>query len=204
MEIVIGLLFVVAATVAYVALRNAQRFEDANEIVPGVATQAPKGWAGAHSTEAKLHRRLRDAVTALRSNAALDDPAMTGIRESIQDEALAVDERLIAVAALPGRTRDEPLADVERAVEAIETVVAEVVSLRGPALAGVEDGIERVRTRLRFVEEARRELQGLAAPSGAVGDLRDALGSDDAPTADDPAAGDTGDTDDPGSATSPT
>ncbi len=56
----------IVGVAAYVALRNAQDFSDANEVVPGVPTSAPKAWAGAHTPEARLHRRLRDAVMASR------------------------------------------------------------------------------------------------------------------------------------------
>jgi len=107
--IIIGLLIVVIGTIAYIALRNAQDFSDANEVIPGVPTRAPKEWAGAHSAEARLHRRLRDAMTGLRANPALDDPSLLDVREALQREALAIDDQLVAVAALPPRVRDEPV-----------------------------------------------------------------------------------------------
>lgn len=166
--IIIGLLIVVGVTLAYVALRNAQDFSDANEVVPGVPTSAPKAWAGAHNPEARLHRRLRDAVTALRANAALDDPALTSVRDLIQDEALAIDERLVAAAALPSRVRAEPLRQVGKAVDAIEATVADVVSMRGPAGTDLTAGLEAVRARLAFVAEARRELEALDPLSGGL------------------------------------
>lgn len=169
--IIVGLLVVIIATVAYIALRNAQDFSDANEVIPGVPTSAPKEWAGAHSVEARLHRRLRDAMTAVRANRSLDEPAMVQIRETLEREALAIDEQLIAAAALPPRVRDEPLGQVATAVESIEAAVADVVALRGPERTSTEAAIEQVRTRLSLVAEARAELDALGSPS-AVEQLR--------------------------------
>lgn len=172
MMLVIGLLFVVVGTIAYVALRNAQDFSDANEVVPGVPTNAPKAWAGAHSPEARLHRRLRDAMTALRANRSLDEPAMVDVREAIQGEALAIDDRLVAAAALPKAVRDDPLRQVAQAVEAVEQAVAELVTHRGPGASDTVQALDAVRTRLALVESARAELDGLGAlPTWSTPDL---------------------------------
>lgn len=170
--IIIGLLIVAIATVAYIALRNAQDFSDANEVIPGVPTRAPKEWAGAHSPEARLHRRLRDAMTALRANPALDDPSLLDVREALQREALAIDEQLVAAAALPPRVRDEPVRNVTQAVESVEAAVAEVVLLRGPERDSSQAALEQVRTRLALVEEARAELAALGGTPSAIEQLR--------------------------------
>jgi hypothetical protein len=170
--IIIGLLLVVLGTVAYLALRNAQDFSDANEVIPGVPTKAPKAWAGAHSVEARLHRRLRDSMTALRSNPALDEPALVDVREALQREALAIDDQLVAAAALPARVRDEPLRQVATAVETVEVAVAEVVLLRGPERESTQAAIEQVRARLALVEEARAELAGLGGAPSSIEQLR--------------------------------
>lgn len=170
--IVIGLLIVILGTVAYVALRNAQDFSDANEVIPGVPTSAPKGWAGAHSVEARLHRRLRDSMTALRANAALDDPALVDVREALQREAVAIDEQLVAAAALPPRVRDEPMRQITQAVESVEAAVAEVVLLRGPEHDSSREAIDQVRTRLALVEEARAELADLGGAPSSFEQLR--------------------------------
>ena len=164
-ELLIGLAIVVVGTLAYMALRNAHDFSDANEVIPGHPTQAPKSWAGAHSPEARLHRRLRDAMTALRANRALDEPALVPVREALEREALAVDDRLVAVAALPKGVRAQPLDQVTRAVESIELAVADVVAQRGPGAASSQQALAEVRARLLAVEQARAELEVLG---GAV------------------------------------
>ncbi len=172
----------VLAVVGYVALRNAQDFSDANEIVPGVPTTAPKGWAGAHSPEARMHRRLRDAIVALQANASLDDPAMAPVRSSIQEQALGVDDRLIAAAALPKGHRDGPLGQVEKAVSAIESAVASVVDLRGPSMTSIDQGLADVQARMRNVEAARAELEALSPTSSSSLDaIRQHIEDDTAP-----------------------
>jgi hypothetical protein len=138
------LLLIVAAvaTAAYVIARSGKReFAKANEVVPGTATRAPAEWAGAHTPEARLHRRLRDAVEALRANPAMEDPWMLEARVALEQHALAVDERLIAVAALPKGVRTQPLAGVAAAVDAVEAAVASMVA--GPPEAVERSGLDR-------------------------------------------------------------
>lgn len=184
MTLVLALLLVVGATVAYVALRNAQNFSDANEIIPGRATNAPKGWAGSHTPEARLHRRLRDAMTAMRGNSSLDDPAMLEVRLALEDQAVAVDERLIAVAALPKGRRERLLESVAESVDAIEAAVAGLVELRGPTTDDVDRTIADVHRRLEIVRDARAELDQLTR-SPDLEALRREL---DAETKDEPVA----------------
>ena len=131
--VVVLVLFVVAAAVAAtVVVRSGKRgYAKANEVVPGTATRAPAEWAGAHTPEARLHRRLRDAVKALRASPAIEDAWMLDARVSLEQQALAVDERLIAVAALPERVRAEPLAGVAAAVDAVEVAVVSL-AVSGP------------------------------------------------------------------------
>jgi len=177
---ILAVLFVVLGTLAYIVLRNAQDFTDANEVIPGVPTAAPKAWAGAHTPEARLHRRLRDAMTALRANRALDEPALVPVREALEREALAIDDQLVAAAALPKGVRDEPIRRAGAAVEALEQAVADVVGRRGPGAPSTEQSLDEVRARLAAVEGARAELALLAgAPSSDLDALRDAVTSDE-------------------------
>ena len=154
---VVLLLVVVAAVVAAtVVVRSGKRdYAKANEIVPGTATRAPAAWAGAHTPEARLHRRLRDAVEALRANPAMEDAWMLDARVSLEQHALAVDDRLIAVAALPERVRAEPLAGVAAAVDAVEVAVASLAG-SGPEpdrRSGVEQAMTQVEERVALLAE---------------------------------------------------
>ena len=150
--VVVLLLFVVSAAVAATVVVRTQRrkFAEANVIVPGATTKAPAEWAGAHTPEARLHRRLRDAVAAVRANPAMEDAFRMDARVSLEQQALAVDERLIAVAALPEGVRAGPLASVADAVDAVEAAVAALVSGPGArssldqAMAEVTDRVARL------------------------------------------------------------
>jgi hypothetical protein len=153
MTVVVVLLLVVvsAAVAAAVVVRTQKRkFAEANVILPGTGTKAPAEWAGAHTPEARLHRRLRDAVAAVRANPAMEDAFLMDSRVTLEQQALAVDERLIAVAALPERVRTEPMASVAAAVDAVEAAVAALVA--GPehkssldqAMADVADRVSQL------------------------------------------------------------
>jgi hypothetical protein len=153
--IVLVLLVVAAAVVAAtVVVRNGKRdFARANEVVPGRATRAPAEWAGAHTPEARMHRRLRDAVEALRASPAMEDSWMLDARVSLEEQAVAVDERLIAVAALPAGVRAEPLATIGPAVDAVETAVAALVT--SPAgRTGVDEAMAEVQDRVARLEQS--------------------------------------------------
>jgi hypothetical protein len=152
--VLVLVLFVISAVVAAtVVVRNQKRtFAEANEVVPGTASKAPAEWAGAHTPEARLHRRLRDAVEALRANPTMEDAFMMDARVSLEQQALAVDERLIAVAALPERVRAEPLASVAAAVDALESAVAAVVTVPGER-SGVDQAMAEVADRVAQLQQ---------------------------------------------------
>lgn len=129
--------------------------------VGGVDTGAPESWAGAHSPEARLHRRIRDAVAALDVGG---DPDLTFLqaKEALQREAVALDERLVTVAKLQGRVKERPLADVAAAVEALEdatgTVVAAQAQVQHPG-GGVDEALALVHERVTAITSARAELE---------------------------------------------
>lgn len=178
---VLTILVVVGVAVvggAALARSSKSSFKAANDVVPGTPTKAPAAWAGAHSTEARLHRRLRDAVAAMRANPALDDLSFTEPRMMVEAEALAVDDRLVAAAALPVSQRGDRLATAAAAVEAIEAVVAEMVDA-STATADTAGALDAVRTRLDLVAQARDELAALEHGS-QMPELRDSIESDSA------------------------
>ena len=152
--VVVLLLVVVSAVVAAsVVVRTQKRnFAEANVVVPGTDTKAPAEWAGAHTPEARLHRRLRDAVAAVRANPAMEDAFMMDARVSLEQQALAVDERLIAVAALPEGVRAEPMASVSAAVDAVEAAVAALAS--GPeGRSSLDQAMTEVTDRVSQLEQ---------------------------------------------------
>ena len=150
----VGLVIVAAVVTATVVVRSQKdRYAKANEVVPGTATRAPAEWAGAHTAEARLHRRLRDAVAALRANPAMEDAYRMDARVSLEQHALAVDERLVAVAALPEGVRGDPLEAVSAAVDAVEAAVASLVAGPVPeARTGLDQAMAEVESRVASLE----------------------------------------------------
>ncbi len=157
----------VIAGAAAIAFRSKRSFVESNEIVPGTATRAPTSWAGAHSPEAKLHRRLRDAVLAVRAEPTLTDPGSPGSRAILEQAALDIDDRLIAAAALPATHRDAAIGAVEPAVVALEDAIAKLAAPAGAATSqqALDDAIGAVQSRLIALAEARAELDQLDVTS---------------------------------------
>ena len=64
-------------------------------------------------------------MAALRANRAFDDDgALLDVRVELEEQAVALDDELVAVAALPRLHRHEPLARVPEAVNPIATAYA--------------------------------------------------------------------------------
>jgi hypothetical protein len=151
-------LVVVAVLVGLASIRR--RYAQSNQVVPGTSTTAPAEWAGAHTPEALLHRRLRDAVTALRADPELDSAGLLQARVTLEQHALTVDQRLVAVAALPERLRAEPLAAVTAAVDALEQAVASLASARaGSDAHALEAAVRDANERVALLADARAELE---------------------------------------------
>jgi hypothetical protein len=153
----VALVLVVA--VAAIAFSVRRSFERDNEVLPGVTSGAPAAWAGAHTPEAKLHRRLRDAVAAL---PAPDDIDLIEAVDSVRRLAQSVDERLIAVARLPESARAARATDVSAAVDGVEAATAAVVDARQGLGPAAHDELRRqladLDERVALLAEARGEL----------------------------------------------
>ncbi len=161
-------LVVVAAVAAVavagvIALRNAKAFERDSQLVAGVPTNAPTAWAGSQAPEARLHRRLRDALLALDANQAFDDDGdLLDLRVELQQQAASLDEQLVATAALPASVRADPLAHITGAVAAIEEAVARLASSSAQDAAGrLASALEDVRARTGLVAQARAALDAM-------------------------------------------
>jgi hypothetical protein len=133
----------------------------------GVAV--PASWARSHDPEARLHRRIRQVATALAALPA--DGVAADVRDKVERAAGALDERLVAVAALPERVKAEPLAHVTREVEGLEEAVADVTT-RTAAGGDIQPALQALAERLALLDAARAELDSLApgpSPSPAPG-----------------------------------
>ena len=152
-----------AAVALALALRNKAAYDRSNELIPGVKTVAPASWAGSHEPEARLHRRLRQALDALRANQAFDhDGSLLDIRVELEQQAVEVDQQLVATAALPLHLRPEPLSRLTAAVESLEQAVADLAgSSAADTSARLSRALDDVRARTGLVAQARAALDDL-------------------------------------------
>lgn len=164
MLITILLIATVAAVVGFcvaLAVRSKKEFAEQNQIVPGVTSKAPASWAGAHSREAKLHRRLGDAVKGAHQNPRFVELGLSEQMKSIEAEALAIDERLVAAAALPVSHRTAAIDALEANVVELESTIADMVT--GVTVADtkelLQEAVSAADIRLQALAQARAEIE---------------------------------------------
>ncbi|MFD6356058.1 hypothetical protein [Nocardia tengchongensis] len=163
MLVLIAIVILVGAAVGGVTVlsrRQQAATAAANQVVPGIATRAPTSWAGSHDPEPRLHRRLRDAMRALHTADALDDATTIVLRAELEQAALAWDDRLVAMAALPAAALGDQRATATQAVESIEAAVAQYVSAATQRTAAeVTAGLTAARAQLDIQAEIRKSLE---------------------------------------------
>jgi hypothetical protein len=168
------LVLTIAAVVGFgvvLAARSKKEFAEQNEVVPGRKSPAPASWAGAHSREAKLHRRLGEAVRGAQANPRFVELGLATQMNAIEAEALAIDERLVAAASLPAGHKESAIDDLEAHVDKLETTIAEVVT--SVTVADSKQQLEAA------VSAADITLQALAAARAEVELIdRQAAGTD--------------------------
>ncbi|MEC3918450.1 hypothetical protein [Nocardia sp. CDC160] len=160
--VLVVLILLGAAVAGIVVLNSRQQRANAaaNQVIPGTATRAPASWAGSHDPEPRLHRRLRDAMTAVRTANTLDDGTTIVLRAELEQAALAWDDRLVAIAALPATARAEQRAVATKGVETIEAAVAQYVSAATQRTAAdVSAGLTAARAQLDIEAEIRKSLE---------------------------------------------
>ncbi len=150
------------------ATQSRREFRAANRVVGDVESPAPASWAGSHDPEARLHRRLRDAMSALSANQAFDDDGgLLDLRVELEQQALALDTQLVAIAGLSAGQRPAQLARAEESVAAIEATVG---SLVGVSAADTERRMGRLldelASRTGVVREARSDVEGPTTDPG--------------------------------------
>ena len=151
-------------------VRSKQDFDDANEVLPGVKSAAPASWAGAHSPEAKLHRRLGEAVRAARNNPRLVELGLAAQTKQLEAEAQAIDERLVAAAGLPASHRAAAVADFEPQVAALEDAVAALVTSTTVSQSKelLEQAVSEADIKLQALAQARAEVEQLDGQASGV------------------------------------
>ncbi len=158
------LVLAVAAVIGFgvaLAVRSKKEFTEQNQVVPGRPSPAPASWAGAHSREAKLHRRLGDAVKGAHENPRFVELGLAAQMQAIDAEAMAIDERLVAAAALPAAHKDAAIDPLEANVERLEATIAEMVTsiTVADSKAQLELAVSAADLKLQALAAARAEVE---------------------------------------------
>jgi len=154
-------LVLLAAVVAMVYVKGrVTRWAAAdNEVVPGAGVAVPQNWFGSHDPEPRLHRRLRDSMRSILS-VAEGDPLLAGPMVTAREQAIDLDRRLVACAALPEPGRSQARAKLEAAVAQVEDlaqgIIGAAASIDTPAGAGE---LDRLADQLALLDALRFESQ---------------------------------------------
>lgn len=166
----------VAAIVGFgvaLAVRSKREFGEQNQVVPGIPSPAPASWAGAHTREAKLHRRLGDAVKGAHANPRFVELGLAAQMRAIDAEAMAIDERLVAASALPASHRDAAIDALEANVIELESVIAEAVTsiTVADSKQQLEQAVSAADLKLRALAEARAEVELIDRQAAGTDDV---------------------------------
>ncbi|TWS18458.1 hypothetical protein FK529_15285 [Tsukamurella asaccharolytica] len=123
-------LAVLAATGFAIALvRNSRRQQQAEAAMP-FPSRAPLSWSGSHVPEARLHRRIRTALRAFEQPAGVLSAAQLDAQVTLTITAQEIDDRLVAIAALPETEKEPALEAATADVTELERRIADTVVVR--------------------------------------------------------------------------
>lgn len=166
MGVVLAALFglvVLAAVGAGVYLVGAQAVKRSTDrslqVVPGTELDVPSNWFGSHEAEARLHRRLRDAVAALRS-AAGSDLTLASTLTQIEHHAIRLDQHLINVSRLPAASRSAQIGELEGSIAALEELTTQAITgSSGLGTGAITADLQRLSADLQALDAAKAEVE---------------------------------------------
>lgn len=160
--LVLALVLITGATGVVIAVvhHNQQRsMTRDNQLIPGRPSRAPRSWAVSHDPEARLHRRLRDAMNALHTVNAMDTGSTVVLRADLEQTAIQLDDQLVAVAQLAPAQKDQMLQSITATVESIEAAVGRyATAATAPDTTALEADLATVQQQLDVTRELRRRL----------------------------------------------
>ncbi|MFZ8999107.1 MAG: hypothetical protein ACO225_12505 [Ilumatobacteraceae bacterium] len=154
-------LLVAAAIVSTLAAARAVRRSATRsiELSPGQPGRVPIAWAGAHSSEARAHRRLVAALRSARAAPGTSDATMSAELTRLEEEAAHIEACLLAAAAVPGERRGPAVERAVDLVERFESMVADLVLAAGESPAALDRAVAESILRRAALSEARLEVE---------------------------------------------
>ncbi|HEV7721757.1 MAG TPA: hypothetical protein VGO60_10750 [Iamia sp.] len=175
-ELLIALLVVTLFSVllAVIALAlGARALRKRNRVSPAVATNAPTSWLGAPGAGARLHRRLRTAVTVARAACATapSAPHLVDLTADLEREAVALDTHLVIASRIHGKQGRIQMATLAQQVRKVEQVASQVSLLaaqsQAPMIArGEGSALDDLARQLDRLEQARHEVTEVETAAG--------------------------------------
>lgn len=180
----VGLTVAAVATLLYSLRRR-------NRVAATVKSPAPVTWLVSPRAPARMHRRLRNALTSARVAYAPAvgeaHPQLPDLALTLEREAVITDQLLVAASTSPRPHRRQSLRPLQAQVAEIERLaqqIAHTARRAGPAaipqaadgLRDVADQLEALRAAQQEVEDVDRLIQGypthppaVPTPAGATG-----------------------------------
>lgn len=180
MDVILGILLAVLLTLVFMTAVAAliialsiRRLVRRNKVTPDAAVAPPVSWLAHPSAPARLHRRLRNAVAAARASvaAAPSAPRLADLATEMEQEAIALDHQLVAIARLPTSERKARLAPLVTGVGRIEHIASQIslhaAQSQAPLLTeGQPSALDDLATQLDLMEEARLEVARIEGEAG--------------------------------------
>lgn len=128
------------------------------ELVPGTPSGAPAHWFGSHEPEAKLFRRLQEAVKGLHAMGQANPQALETVI-SVEHQAQRLEDQLVAASHIADRLKPQVIAQLDSAVAQIEEIAASVIGREsGMVNSGVKKELDALAERLDVLDRARIEV----------------------------------------------
>jgi hypothetical protein len=166
-----GLMMVLIAVVGVVL--SARAVGKRNRVSPDVASPAPKSWVSKPSAPARLHRRLRAAVSVARAATASapSAPRLAELAAELEREAVALDMQLVIVDNLVSKDRRAQLAALSSKVMEVERIASslsvQAVQAQAPMLpTGEPSALDKLAHELDALEAARTEVSEIESAAG--------------------------------------
>lgn len=117
--------------IALMLARSSQQAQKRSATIPGIDVVVPQEWALGHDPEARLHRRIAAVVSSLDGTIGRADVDALQTRAQLMVDATTLDNRLVAIWALPRAAKPAALAEVESDIAALETAATAAVLAPG-------------------------------------------------------------------------